>query len=127
MCPPHYSMWCVINPWGSEAIIKTHYCILNHVSSIRRNKLIVIIIVGYTNLVLHRGPRLCLHGIFKFLKAKGAQSRQYRHVIYRWKPQNPSFHLNRGTRTCIRVHGSGVLDTIYIQPLACSKSFKFDF
>ncbi len=62
----------------------------------------------------YRGPRLCLHGIFKFLKAKGAQSRQYRHVRYRWKPQNPSFQLSRGTRTCIRVHGSGVL-VLYIR------------
>ena len=34
---------------------------------------------------------------------------QYRHVIYRWKAQNLSFTLSRGTRTCIRFYGSGVL------------------
>ncbi len=29
------------------------------------------------------------------------------HVIYRWKAQKPSFPLSRGTRSCIRVYGSG--------------------
>ncbi len=45
-----------------------------------------------------------------FLKAKVTRLWQYRHAIYHWKAQNPSFQLSMGTRSCIRVHGSGVLE-----------------
>ncbi len=31
----------------------------------------------------------------------------YRHVIYHWKAQSPSFTLGRGIQSCIRVYGSG--------------------
>ncbi len=39
----------------------------------------------------------------------------YMHVIYRWKAQNLSFPFARGTRSCIRVRGSGVLVIVLYQ------------
>ncbi len=43
------------------------------------------------------------------VRMRAFQQYMTRHVIYRWKAQTLSFPFGRGTRSCIRVHGSGVL------------------
>ena len=56
---------------------------------------------GYTNSG-HVSPLVRIRAFQQYMTCL------YRHVIYRWKAQNLSFSFGRGTRSCIRVHGSGV-------------------